>query len=622
MINKRPYLVYLLLCLIPTLYFGVSLDALGQLSDFGLPKKQSQPTQMVTAHGVLSIDKVQPGSTFQIGIVMKFAEGWHANANPAGAEHLIPTEVTLPDIPEMTFGEIVYPKGELLKLASLGDDPLPVYHDEVVIGIQATSSEVTQHGQISLPIQLRYQACSDAQCLFPTTITVDIPIEIVGNDQTIRPINDEIFASLQFDDSSDSTPATGTGGKFAKALSEGKLWLAFLMAFGVGILTSLTPCVYPLIPITVSVFGANESTTRLKSFLLSVTYVAGIALMFSILGVVAAKTGAVFGQVMTNPFVIGPICAILIALGFSMLGVFELRLPYAMQNRLNNVGGAGFIGAFAMGTVAGIIAAPCTGPALAFMLAYVATTGNAFLGFWLMLIYALGMGLLFILIGTFSGTILPRSGTWMYVLENIFGILIITVALYFLKDVIEPLRAFLRNSAGFFAIAGVLFVLGMLLSKLTQRFKGLPRPVQFRKAFGVLLAVLGLYMAVGGLTTVTTGESHLDWVYDEAEGLEIAQEEGKPIMLDFYAIWCAACIELDKFTYSDSEVASRLSNFVNIKLDFSRSSKEVKRLTEKYEIPGLPVVIFLDSKGKPLKRLEGFVEPEKFLEILDTISKG
>ena len=696
MARKPAYAVYLS-CLVAMLSLGTSFDTLGQLSNFGLPEKQTAPTEEVTAHGVLSIDKVQPGSTFQIAVVMEFAEPWHANANPAGAEHLIPTQVILPDVPDVTFGEIVYPKGDLLEIKSLGEDPLPVYHDEAIIGVQATLNQTAKLVSITLPLQLTYQACTDEQCLLPKTINVDIPIEIVGTDESIRRINDEIFAGIQFGNPSDTTPSVGEGGWIARALSQGQLWLAFLATYGLGILTSLTPCVYPLIPITVSIFGANESAGRLRSFLLSVTYVLGIAVMFSILGVVAAQTGSVFGQVMTNPYVIGPICAILIALALSMFGVFELRLPYAMQNKLNRVGGTGFIGAFAMGTVAGIIAAPCTGPALAFMLTYVATTGDVVLGFSLMLTYALGIGLLFILIGTFSSIILPRSGGWMYILENVFGILVITVALYFLKEVIEPLNAFLSNSLEFFAIAGLLLALGILLGKLTKRFKDLPTPVQFRKAFGLLLAVLGLYMIVGGITTVKPVEErqllfdvelaaetdldsntipaalltafegheitlsqnatiaveeqnsrwlvadkdseqtfllekeegafnvyryHVNWLSDEAEALELAKREGKPVMLDFYATWCAACIELDKFTYTDLVVASRLSEYVNVKLDFSRNSDEVKRLTEKYKIPGLPVVIFLDSEGRPVKRFDKFVEPEEFLEILDTLEKN
>ena len=414
--------------------------------------------------------------------------------------------------------------------------------------------------------------------------------------------------------------ATSETGEFRQALSRGYFW-AFLLVFTGGILTSLTPCVYPLIPITVSIFGANREATRLKSFLLSVTYVLGIAVMYSILGVAVASTGAVFGQIMANPIVVGFVCAILIALGLSLIGVFELRLPYAVQNRLNTVGGAGFGGAFAMGTVAGIIAAPCTGPALGAVLSFVATTGNTFLGFWLMLTYAIGMGLLFILIGTFSGLIssLPQSGGWMYVLENIFGIVIIAMALYFLKEVVGPLRAILDNSTPIFIIGGVLLILGVALGKLTKRFRDLSRAAQFRKSAGVLAAVFGLYVIVGAFTTV---ESHLDWVNDETQGLEEARALKKPTIIDFFATWCGACVELDKFTFDDPEVQSRLEDYVKIKLDFSRGSDQVDELKKKYGIVGLPVVLFLDSEGKPVKRLEKFVGPKEFLKIMDEIEKS
>jgi thiol:disulfide interchange protein DsbD len=322
---------------------------------------------------------------------------------------------------------------------------------------------------------------------------------------------------------------------------------------------------------------------------------------------------------MANPWVVGFISVILVSLGLSMFGVFEIRLPYAVQNRLNTVGGTGFAGAFAMGTVAGVIAAPCTGPALAVVLTYIATTGSLFLGFWLMFTYAFGMGLLFIGIGTFSGLLsaLPRSGGWMYVLENIFGIAIITMALYFLKDVFPPLQNFLENSLPFFAIAGGLVLIGLWLGKLTERFSGIPTGMKFRKAFGILLAVLGTYMFVGGIQQ--PAGPHLDWVYDETEGLEIAKREDKLVMLDFYASWCVACKELDHKTYADPAVAAKLANYVNVKLDFTRSSEITEALTEKYQIPGLPVVIFLDAEGTVLKRFTGFVEPDKMLSVLNEI---
>lgn len=603
----------LMLCMMLTTV--ISFNAWAQFGDFGLAG--TAPIHKIRADGYLSVDKVQPGSQFQIAIVVEIDEGWHINANPAG-ENLIATEVLLPEnTPNVTFGEIVYPDGEVMNLASLG--LVPLYHDSITIGIRADLLQTAPIQQQTLDFKLRYQTCNDDVCLLPTEVSLAVPLTVVGIEETVQPINDAIFANIAFGTSSGSGEDEGT---LARALSGGQVWLAFLLVFVGGILTSLTPCVYPLIPITVSIFGANESSGFLKSLLLSIVYVLGIVVTYSILGVAVASTGAVFGQVMANPWVVGFISLILVALGMSMLGVFEIRVPYALQNRLNTVGGAGYAGALAMGTVAGVIAAPCTGPALAVVLTYIATTGSLFLGFWLMFIYALGMGLLFIGIGTFSGLLsaLPRSGGWMYVLENIFGIAIITLALYFLKDVVGPFQAFLQNSPEFFAIAGGLIIVGLWLSKLNERFKGISRRMQFRKACGVLLTVFGAYMVVGGLQQPAGPE--LEWVDNETAGLEIAKREDKLLMLDFYASWCAACNELDHKTYADPGVAAKLDNYVNVKLDFTRNSETTKALTEKYQIPGLPVVIFMDAEGTILKRLTGFVGPEEMLTILEEVEQG
>ena len=609
-IKLPKYIAYGVLVLI-IMVSPVPLQA--QLADFGFGDKPV--AEKLSVKGYLSLDKVQPGSQFQIAVVVEITEGWHVNANPAG-EGLIATEVIFPDTPHLTFGEVVYPKGEVLALGSIGE--APVYHDTITIGIQADLKQTAPITQMMLDMELRYQACNDEQCLLPEVLTFALPIEVVGIEDPIQRNNEAIFANIEFG----APPSDNAGeGGLARALSGGRVWLALILVFAGGILTSLTPCVYPLIPITVSIFGANESAGLFKSFLLSVVYVLGIVVTYSILGVAVASTGAVFGQIMANPWVVGFISLILVTLGLSMFGVFEIRVPYAVQNRLNTVGGAGFAGAFAMGTVAGVIAAPCTGPALAVVLTYIATTGSLFLGFWLMFTYALGMGLLFIGIGTFSGLLsaLPRSGGWMYVLENVFGIAIITMALYFLKDVFPPLQDFLQNSLPFFAIAGGLVLVGVWLGKLTQRFSGISPRMQFQKACGLLLAVLGAYMFVGGIQQ--PAGPHLNWVYDEAEGFEIAKREDKFVMLDFYASWCAACKELDHKTYADPAVAAKLDDYVNVKLDFTRSSDTTQALTEKYQIPGLPVVIFMDADGNVLKRFTGFVGPEEMLGILDDIEK-
>ncbi len=616
-VKLNKFLQIFLLTSILTIY---PIYASAQFPELGL--SDDQPIEKLTAKGYLSLDKVQPGTDFQIAIVVEIAAGWHVNANPT-REGLIPTEITLPEMSNISFDEVVYPAGDTLDIASIG--LASVYHDTITFGIPATVQKNAPIEATTLDLQLTYQACNDEQCLIPETKNIQIPIQIVSIEESILPTNEEIFANLNFEEHTESSVENEGG--IARALSGGRTWLALLLAFVGGIATSLTPCVYPLIPITVSIFGANESASKLKSFLLSVVYVFGIILTCSILGVAVASTGAVFGTIMANPWVIGFISLILFALGLSMFGVFEIQLPSSMQNRLNTVGGTGFIGAFAMGTVAGVIAAPCTGPPLAAILTYIATTSRLWLGFWLTFTYALGMGLLFICIGTFSGMIssLPRSGGWMYILENIFGIAIITVALLFLKNlqIFAPLTGLLQNSIPFFAIAIVIILIGLYLVKLEKRFRDISKGMQVRKAIGLGLAILGTFMFFGGLQQPAAGP-HLNWVYgelpaSEAErtALETARQENKLVMLDFYAKWCGACNELDHKTFSNQEIVDRLENYITVKLDFTTETDKI--LAEKYQIRGLPVVIFLNGQGKIYKRIEKFINAEDMLDIIDEI---
>jgi thiol:disulfide interchange protein len=224
-------------------------------------------------------------------------------------------------------------------------------------------------------------------------------------------------------------------GEFQRTLEEQGLLAALLLVFIAGILASLTPCVYPLIPITVGIFGAKQADTRLHAFGLSVVYVLGIAVTYSVLGVAAASLGTVFGGAMQNPWVLAAISLLFLVLGLSSLGVFEIRLPGAVQTKLSQTGGAGWAGAFVMGLVAGIIAAPCVGPIVAGILLYVAQQQDPMLGFGLLFTFAIGMGQLFLALGTFSSLLnrLPQSGGWMEGVKLIFGVVFIAMALYYLQ---------------------------------------------------------------------------------------------------------------------------------------------------------------------------------------------
>ena len=595
----------------------------------------NSPNEIVTARTFLSKDQFHAGQSFEAVIRIEIQDGWHINANPAGQNYLIPTELILPEQPYLSLESVLYSEGEITELASVGK--VPLYHYQSLIGFKGQVSNSAPLGLIEFMSVLRYQACNDQSCLMPTELSVPIQLKIVSSEKSTQSIHTDIFENFNFNPfSKDIREQNGNlppDDQFLSALSKGHLW-AFLFVFIGGILTSLTPCVYPLVPITVSVFGAGKDTSRRKSFLLSISYVFGMAVMYSILGVIVASTGSVFGTIMANPIAMGLVCTILIILGLSMLGLFDLQLPMSIQNRLNAVGGSGFGGAFIMGTVAGVIAAPCTGPALGAVLSYVATTNNITLGFFLMLTYAIGMGLLFIVIGTFSSILgsLPKSGGWMYVLENIFGVAIIAMSLFYLKNIWPPLNLLLRNSVEFLAIGLIFIINGIQIGKFTKRFKDLRGLSYLQKAFGVLIAVIGFYIVAGGFINggfqfKETLRSHnnepkVNWIKDESEGFMIAKQKNKPIMIDFYADWCSACKELDHRTFSQPEVVERLNDFVTIKLDFTNpKDPTIKTLKAKYQVSGLPIVAFFDSSGQELegKRISSFIPADKFLTWIGDI---
>lgn len=235
--------------------------------------------------------------------------------------------------------------------------------------------------------------------------------------------------------------------ELARALREHGIWTALVLVFLAGLMSSLTPCVYPLIPITIGLFGAKTAATRMEGFRLSFVYVMGIVLTYSVLGVMAASAGSVFGGAMQSPWVIGAISILFVVLGLGSLGLFQMRLPAALQNQLGLVHGSGYWGAFFMGLVAGVIAAPCVGPIVAGILLLVAAEQDVFLGFTLLATFAFGMGQLFLILGTFSSALarLPKSGGWMDGVKTVFGIVFIGMGLYYGRFLLPAVSSALKE---------------------------------------------------------------------------------------------------------------------------------------------------------------------------------
>ncbi|MDB4952798.1 MAG: Protein-disulfide reductase [Myxococcales bacterium] len=412
--------------------------------------------------------------------------------------------------------------------------------------------------------------------------------------------------------------AAADDGTFAAYADRGWGWM-FLGAFGFGFLTSLTPCVYPMIPITLAIFGARgENVSKRRSVLLASAYVGGMGVTYAVLGVTFAMIGKAsdFGTQLASPWLVFPLVALFLALAASMFGAFDLNLPSAWQAKLNQIGGKGFGGAFAMGLVGGLIAAPCTGPFLAGLLAFVSTTGNPVAGAALLFTYAIGMGVLFWVLAAAS-LALPKSGRWMDAVKSAGGIGLLFAAIYFLK----PFLPFIRHAGSaeywFLATAVMVAVLGIGSGAIHLSFSGTWKE-RARKGFGIALVLAG---ATGGWMWKLTPKHRLPWIYDEQVAFERARAEHKGVMVDFSATWCNPCEEME-LTFGDDDVYAEITaHFVPLKFDVTSSSDENFSRRSRYSADTLPAVVFMGIDGSVLGRVNKMTEPDDMLKLVTPASQ-
>jgi thiol:disulfide interchange protein DsbD len=423
-------------------------------------------------------------------------------------------------------------------------------------------------------------------------------------------------------------PATAEAGifdgldeSFTAALESGNWAVALPLIYLVGLATALTPCVYPMIVITVSVFGARQAKTKTEGALLSTSFVAGMVSLFTPLGVIVPLTGAAFGSWLTHPAVVIGFAVLFSAMALAMFGAWEMNLPPALQNKLGQVGGIGLKGAFGLGAASALIAAPCTGPALVGLLAWIATTGDVGLGAICMATYALGLGTLFWLVGTFAVS-LPKSGRWMEMVKSVFGIVLLVMALYYLRLLVPAVMDWLSEHATEALAVGVVLVLaGLGLGAVHLDFHEPSTPVRVRKGTGIALSTTGGALFTSWLVAVPpipAGAAAIEWREDFEPAIAEARAAGRPYMIDFGADWCGACGELERHTFTDPAVAAEAARFVNIHVDMSASTvtPASRALLASYEQRGLPLVVLHDHEGTEVHRVTEFVEPGELLALL------
>lgn len=397
---------------------------------------------------------------------------------------------------------------------------------------------------------------------------------------------------------------------------ENKGWLvAAAGAFGAGFLTSLTPCVYPMIPITLAIFGARGGDVpRSRAISLAIAYVLGMCLMYAVLGVGFAMLGKAssFGTQLASWYVVFPLVALFCVLAASMFGAFDLNLPSGLQQKLNTIGGKGYGGAFAMGLVGGLIAAPCTGPFLASILLYVGTSGKVVTGGSLLFIYGLGMGILFFVLAAFAVS-LPKSGAWMDKVKSIGGIGLLFASIYYLLPFLTPLREAVSANKVFLIVAIVLFGIGIAIGAVRLSFHG-PASEKATKAVAVLLTLAGL--TIGWLWYQAPKEK-LPYVTDEATAYKLAAEQHKLIMIDFSADWCNPCHAMEK-TFGRPDIYDAITkSFIPLKIDVTDTDNAANRaLQAKYKSQTLPSVVFLDPDGTILQRIRKETEADEMLVVI------
>ncbi len=528
--------------------------------------------------------------------------------------------------PDVQIGAFILPDG-------VDHDGEVAYLNGQTMSIPLTkSSDVS--GIIDFELLVSYQGCSElGLCYEPSTSKFNLSVDLdklkAEKSKTSTGILDEITEEEKIIIDKDTDPITSL-------LAGGNIFYIIMGFFVFGLLLSLTPCVFPMVPILSSVIVSHGSDmTTKKAFILSMVYVQAMAVTYTIAGVIAGLTGAGVQAAFQTPWVIAVFSGVFVILALSMFGLFEIQMPQSLQSYLNKKtegSGKGYVSIAIMGLLSALIVGPCVAAPLAAALGFISQTGDAFLGGAALYALSMGMGVPLLIVGTGAGKFMPRPGSWMDAVKSVFGVMMLAVAIWMLSRIVD-------NSVSMLLWSALVMFTAVSLGAFDNKEDSLCSPCHAaKKSLGLMAFMFAVVLFLGAITgsssllnplekftstrtavstSVETKENKFTKIHSIAQlDAILAQSKGKKVMLDFYADWCTSCKELEHLTFSDAGVKEAWKDYVLIQADVTENTDDEKALSKKFGLFGPPALIFYDEEGNELiqKRVIGFVEPTELIK--------
>ncbi|OJI43802.1 Thiol:disulfide interchange protein DsbD precursor [Vibrio vulnificus] len=518
----------------------------------------------------------------------------------------------------VTLGDIQMEDGQPYRDEFFGD--VNIYTNPLFVNIPM------QDWQPGAKVIVQYQGCAKAGfCYPPETRVIDIA-SFTNGDMAPATTLTQTPRQLETSTTNTSTPQPLTEqDQLASGLADNWWTPLLFLALGVGL--AFTPCVLPMYPILTSIVLGSGKLSQRRALGLSLVYVQGMALTYTLLGLVVASAGLQFQAAMQHPYVLIGLSILFVTLALSMFGVYTLQLPSGVQTWLNNLSnkqqGGSSAGVFAMGAISGLVCSPCTTAPLSGALLYVAQSGDLLTGGVALYALAMGMGIPLILVAVFGNKLLPKAGGWMDRVKTLFGFVLLAAPIFLLERILPEMWSTALWSALGIAAFGWLYHV-----KNSLEFGG------WKQSAVGIIAVLGLFASAQPAlnywfadSTQQAQTSEVSFikirnVEELQQQLALAKQAKRPVMLDFYADWCVACKEFEKYTFHDPAVAAQLKQFVLLQADVTRNQAQDIELLQAQQVLGLPTIDFWDAQGNPVSnaRLTGFMQAAPFLEHIQRIS--